>query len=244
MPTAKNPSLQVAARRHTGRPVTKKIQQARSSFAGNRAVLAARLPARQVASSFCVRAFLREWPDPEFIKETEELFPDEGIANVEQARALFSSLGYTYLDVRPALEYEEVGRVKGSVNIPIKISKRVWNSEQKKKVIEKSDNENFVEQVKKRFPDTETPLLIGCSDGRTYSIDALMALDEAGYTNMVGLKGGYYAWFRVFDNKLGRRRTGEYAETYTHDGDSCGIHSSGAGFDRVDKADMWIPPNY
>ncbi len=31
----------------------------------------------------------------------------------------------------------------------------------------------------------------------------------------------------VFDNKLGRRRSGEYAETYSHDGDSCGIHSSG-----------------
>lgn len=32
----------------------------------------------------------------------------------------------------------------------------------------------------------------------------------------------------VFDNKLARRRTGEYAEAYTHSGDSCGIHSSGA----------------
>jgi hypothetical protein len=58
------------------------------------------------------------------------------------------------------------------------------------------------------------------------------------------LQGGYYAWFRVFDNKLKRRVMGEYAEQYTHDGDSCGIHSSGAGFDRVDKADMWVPPKY
>lgn len=32
----------------------------------------------------------------------------------------------------------------------------------------------------------------------------------------------------MFDNKLGRRFFGEYAEQYTHDGDSCGIHSSGA----------------
>ena len=45
-----------------------------------------------------------------------------------------------------------------------------------------------VAQVKKKFPDTETKLLIGCSDGRTYSMDALMALDEEGYTNIVGLK--------------------------------------------------------
>lgn len=35
---------------------------------------------------------------------------------------------------------------------------------------------------------------------------------QAGYTNLVGLKGGFYAWFRVFDNKGGRRRSGEYAE--------------------------------
>lgn len=55
-------------------------------------------------------------------------------------------------------------------------------------------------------------------------------------------QGGYYAWFRVFDNKLGRRKSGEYAEQYTHDGDSCGIHSSGAGFARVDSADQWVPP--
>jgi hypothetical protein len=79
----------------------------------------------------------------------------------------------------------------------------------------------------------------------------------------------------VFDNKLGRRFFGEYAEQYTHDGDSCGIHSSGvlvakfvpaatlmhlseaevlhwndsnifvavgAGFDRVDKVEPWVPP--
>jgi len=44
--------------------------------------------------------------------------------------------------------------------------------------------------VKKRFPDPESKLLIGCSDGRAYSMDALMALDEEGYTNIVGLKVG------------------------------------------------------
>ncbi len=58
------------------------------------------------------------------------------------------------------------------------------------------------------------------------------------------LQGGYYAWFSVFDNKLGRRRSGEYAEQYTHDGDSCGIHSSGAGFARVDPKEQWVPPKY
>jgi hypothetical protein len=57
-------------------------------------------------------------------------------------------------------------------------------------------------------------------------------------------QGGYYAWFSVFDNKLNRRRNGEYQENYIHDGDSCGIHGSGAGFDRVDAIEKWVPPEY
>ena len=31
-------------------------------------------------------AFEREWPDPQFVAEVEEAFPDQGIANVEEAR--------------------------------------------------------------------------------------------------------------------------------------------------------------
>ena len=31
--------------------------------------------------------------------------------------------------------------------------------------------------------------MVGCSNGTTYSIDALELLDEAGYSNLVGLKG-------------------------------------------------------
>ena len=58
------------------------------------------------------------------------------------------------------------------------------------------------------------------------------------------LCSGFNSWFRVFDNKGNRRRTGEYAEEYSHDGDSCGIHSSGAGFDKVDKVDRWVPPTF
>ena len=58
-------------------------------------------------------------------------------------------------------------------------------------------------------------------------------------------QGGYYAWNRTFDNKLGRRRFGEYAENYMGEGsDSCGIHASGAGFDRVDAIEQWVPPEY
>jgi len=186
-----------------------------------------------------------EWPDRELIQYVEEEFPEAGVANVEEARALFSNLGYTYLDVRPSIELEEVGKVRGSVNIGIKNARRKYSTEKGKKILEKSDNPDFVAQVEKRFPNKdEAKLLIACSDGRKYSMDALIALDEAGYQNLVGLKGGYYAWNRKFDNKLARRRFGEYQENYTHDGDSCGIHSSGAGFEKVDQIEPWVPPDY
>lgn len=71
--------------------------------------------------------------------------------------------------------------------------------------IVKTPNEKFQEQIAKRFPDKAAKILVACSDGRSYSMEALETLDEMGYTNLVGLKGGYYAWFRVFDNKLNRR---------------------------------------
>ena len=60
-----------------------------------------------------------------------------------------------------------------------------------------------------------SPAQIGCSDGKAYSIDALTALDEAGYTNIVGIRGGYYAWTKVFDNSLRRRRGDNYTEVRT-----------------------------
>lgn len=75
-------------------------------------------------------------------------------------------------------------------------------------------------------------------------MDVLLALDEEGYTNLAGLKGGFYAWNSVFDGKLNRRRAGEYAEFYSHDGDSAGIHSSGAGFPKMDPADKFVGQEY
>jgi rhodanese-related sulfurtransferase len=156
---------------------------------------------------------------------------------------LFSVGGYTYLDVRPSLELEAAGKVKGCVNIPIVNSKWVYDAEAQKKVTQKEPNAAFVDMVKKRFPNTEAPLLIACSDGRTYSIDALEALDEAGYTRLVGLRGGYYNFFKVFDNKLARRRFVEPGELYSAGGDSAGIHSSGAGFEKMDGLENWAPPS-
>jgi hypothetical protein len=144
---------------------------------------------------------------------------------------------------------------QGAVNIPFKNAKRVrseacpevlriihdpthfplqvFNPELNKKEFIKSDNPDFIKQFQRKFPAKDSLLLIGCSDGRSYSMDALEALDEAGYTHIVGMKGGYYSWYKVFDNNLRRRRGDGYTEKYDGEGsDSCGIHASGAGFER------------
>lgn len=188
---------------------------------------------------------IREYPDPDYIKEVLAAFPEEQyIANAEEARILFTEGGYKYLDVRPELELDAVGKVKGCINVPLFNSVSKYDPEQKKKVVTKSENPNFVNMVKKKIPDLDTPIIVACSDGKSYSLDALGELDEAGYTNLVALKGGFYAWYRVWDANLRRRRNGEYAETYTHDGDTCGIHASGAGFARVDAIEKFVPPTF
>merc|ERR1719316_1669282 len=104
----------------------------------------------------------KEWPDKEYIAEC---------------------------DVRSAPEHDEEHPTL-SVNIPIINAKRRFNSETKQREYIQTVNEDFIAQVEKKFPDKETKLIIGCSDGRLRSINALEALDEAGYTNIVGAKGG------------------------------------------------------
>lgn len=62
-------------------------------------------------------------------------------------QCLYSNGGYTYLDVRSALEVDEVGKVKDSVNIPFVICTRVYDAQEGKKVIKKENNADFIAQV-------------------------------------------------------------------------------------------------
>merc|ERR1719217_462603 len=171
-----------------------------TTLRGSRVAFAARPAVRSVAarrSAVAVKAYL-EYPDPELIESVKTEFPEKGIASIEEARALYAQ-GYVYLDVRPELEIGEVGRFKGSVNVPKMNMVKKYNAEKGEKEYVKSPNDKFVEMVKRKFPDPETFMMIGCSDGTSYTMDSLIALDEAGYFNIVGMKGGYYAWTRVFD---------------------------------------------
>ena len=78
-------------------------------------------------------------------------------------QALFSAGGYTYLDVRPKLEFEDLGKVVGSVNVPIVNSVRKYDPEQKKKVTQSSPNDNFVADVRsRRSPPASIDLVVVC----------------------------------------------------------------------------------
>ena len=59
-----------------------------------------------------------------------------------------------------------------------------------------SINENFVKAVEAAVPDKATKLIIVCSDGRVRTLSALRALDDAGYTAIVGMRGGYNGFSR------------------------------------------------
>ncbi len=69
---------------------------------------------------------------------------------------MLHSLGYTWLDVRPALEYEDAGKVKGSVNVSIMNMTKTFVGDgpaaDKKKVYVKSPNTEFVNQVRSDAP--------------------------------------------------------------------------------------------
>lgn len=82
-------------------PLTMALQQrvstrSRTAFSGVRVAghgASVRAVAMNRSRGVSVNAMVREWPDKEFIAETLSIFPDEGVANAEQARVrLLSTL--------------------------------------------------------------------------------------------------------------------------------------------------------
>ena len=159
------------------------------------------------------------------------------------AQVLYSEGGYTFLDVRSKPEFNDDGKVPNAVNIPLINTTRKWDlsGSPPELVVEQSANKDFLDEIKAKFPDKESKLLIVCSTGTQRAIQCLMLLDGEGYTNIVGLKGGFNGWNAVWTTKLERRGTNvQYTTVYQADGDAMGIHSTGAGFSSVDKVDFNI----
>ena len=195
------------------------------------------------------RAGLYFADDVEYIQQIGAEYPDKGIANWEEGRCLFSEHGYNVLDIRCADELDVIGNFprdqagatehRGTNwfhHIPIINAQYRYDSEAGKKMMKNQEpNRAFLDQVQAKFPDKNTRIIISCSDGRNRAIQALEALDEAGYVNIVGLRGGYNMWNRTWDAKLRRRNLpGGFQEEWQHGADGCGVHATGASFQNQD----------
>jgi rhodanese-related sulfurtransferase len=129
------------------------------------------------------------------------------VANIEEARVLWSSDGYTIVDLRSEFEREEEGTItaeSGSIHIPLISAEKVYNAELDKKVILQQPNPQFLEQINSCFsPDDK--FIVMDSDGKDRALQALALLDKAGYTSSVCMRGGYNTWQVAFDQQLQRR---------------------------------------
>jgi rhodanese-related sulfurtransferase len=98
--------------------------------------------------------------------------------DVETARARQSE-GWAYVDVRSPEEFAQ-GHPEGAINVPIGFGNG-------------APNERFLEVIRRQFPSTDAPLLVGCRSGAR-SARACELLSSAGYTAMVNVEGGMLAW--------------------------------------------------
>ncbi|CAM9737281.1 unnamed protein product [Discosporangium mesarthrocarpum] len=96
----------------------------------------------------------------------------------------FMEEGFTYIDVRSPDEFSN-GRPSGSINVPA-----FWSTGMGMKV-----NPNFVQQVNEMFPEKDVRLLVGCQMG-SRSAQAASWLEDAGYTAVYNVEGGYSMWAR------------------------------------------------
>lgn len=91
------------------------------------------------------------------------------------------------LDVRTPCEYVFVGHAPMATNIPIKFFQDDIDSNKLKPVMPL--NENFVDEVKKKFKETDT-IMIMCRSGARSAI-AVNKLAKAGFKNVYNITDGF-----------------------------------------------------
>ena len=96
-------------------------------------------------------------------------------------------IGVKVLDVRTPGEYVFVGHAPMAMNIPIFFLKNEFDVEKNRPVM--ALNENFVEEVKKKFKETDTLLVMCRSGGR--SAFAINLLAKAGFKNTYNIIDGF-----------------------------------------------------
>jgi len=174
-------------------------------------------------------AYAPEYGDPTYDEQTRLAFNsgDAFVADVEQSRVLWDD-GWDVLDVRVEQEIEHFGKFPnppaGTIGgvfetvvvsgphkvreIPLVTSSgyRFDAEVGAKAFANKARNVEFLASVRAQFPDpASAKIMVCCSDGRQRAVAALDALDEAGYANLVLLRGGFNLYNRHWTKKLNRR---------------------------------------
>jgi hypothetical protein len=193
-----------------------------------------------------------EYPSPDWIEFCREEFKNggEGMATLEEARTLFGDeIGYQLLDVRSDYELDLNGKVgnrranppvRESLHAPIFQVKKSIDQATFQLVLDPTPNPNFMATLQKLIPKKDTGVVIMDSDSLNRSIQVAIMMEAAGYTNICIMQWGYNGFTNKFTNKLTRRRSDGYKENNdqgAQGSDSAGIHSSGAGFARMDAID-------
>ena len=96
----------------------------------------------------------------------------------EEAAARMAE-GFTYVDVRSEPEFGE-GRPRGSINVPLSILTETGLAQ----------DPDFLANVRERFPDLDTPLIVGCQAGGRSGRAARLLMD-AGYTRILDQRAGW-----------------------------------------------------
>ncbi|MDD5035688.1 MAG: rhodanese-like domain-containing protein [Methylococcaceae bacterium] len=99
--------------------------------------------------------------------------------NPKQAwSALESDSSAVLLDVRDRIEYAYVGHPQGAINIP-------W-----KELPDWKPNPHFIDQVRQRIPQRDTPVFLLCRSGQR-SLDAAKSLASEGYLKVINIEEGF-----------------------------------------------------
>jgi len=103
------------------------------------------------------------------------------------ANTMSTSLKIPIVDVRTIQEYQLVGHIRGTHNIPV-ASWGTWDDRQKEFGWE--PNSDFVKHFSSIFPDKTKPYIIMCRSGHR-SAKAVKLLVQAGYTDLYQMWDGF-----------------------------------------------------
>ncbi|KAG7671297.1 putative Thiosulfate sulfurtransferase 16, chloroplastic [Nannochloris sp. 'desiccata'] len=112
---------------------------------------------------------------------SSSIVPNAGSCSCGEAFQKISSGTHQYLDVRAPSEFE-AGHAENAVNIPVFFMGPSGMS----------PNPDFVSQVEATFP-KEADILVACAAGKRSAI-AVDMLEQAGYSALVDVQGGFQAW--------------------------------------------------